>query len=259
MVQLDLHVVPPPGETKGGAPKKITVRSSLGVHALKLKLLQDKIVDVPSKAGGPGMAAKGLVLFFQNKEGPFSQRLTNLPEESNLRSEAVSDNAIIVCQRATYDKQVSKGTDSGYYTWAENIPEVPQDLRIQLDGTPKLLMQEKAATAASSPPFRPITKYSWVDESRQKVKVYISAEDEPAPVAAAGTEADDSLKAEFGERSLKVTVFGEMATHVLSFDELEHPIVPAECKARITEGKRITITLKKAQEDVYWHTLFKRT
>mmetsp|Transcript_121766 Transcript_121766/g.271912 ORF Transcript_121766/g.271912 Transcript_121766/m.271912 type:complete len:251 (-) Transcript_121766:115-867(-) len=250
MVQLDLHVVPPPGEAKGGAPKKITVRSSLGVHALKVKIVQDKIVDVP---------LKDLVVFFQNKDGPFSQRLTHLLEESNLKNEAVSDGAMIVCQRATYDKKVSKGTDSGYYTWAENIPDVPQDLRIQLGGAPKLLSQDKADTAASSPPFRTIAKYTWVDESRQKVKVYISAEDEPAPVAAAGSEADDSLKVEFGERSLKVTVFGEMATHVLSFDELEHPIVPAECKARITEGKRITITLKKAQEDVYWHTLFKRT
>merc|ERR1719359_1442333 len=119
-------------------------------------------------------------------------------------------------------------------------------------------MQKEAATAASSPPFRTMKYYSWVDESRQKVKVYISAEDEPAPVAAAGTESDDSLKVEFGERSLKVTVFGEMATHVLSFDELEHPIVPAECKVRITAGKRIAITLQKAQEDLYCHTLFKR-
>jgi len=49
-----------------------------------------------------------------------------------------------------------------------------------------------------------------------------------------------------------------MATHVLAFDELEFPIVPAECKVRISAGKRITITLVKAQEDVYWHTLFKR-
>jgi len=249
MVQLDLHVVPPPGESKGGAPKKITARSSLGVHALKLKIVQDKLVDVP---------LKDLVVFFQNKEGPFSQRLTHLQEDSTLKNEAVMDGAMLVCQRAVYDKKVSKGIDSSYYTWVENIPEVPQDLRIQTGGAPKLLSQEKSEPAGPSPPFRTIAKYTWSDESRQKVKIYISADDEPAPVAAAGTEADDSLKAEFGEQSLRVTVLGEMATHELKFDELEYPIIPAECKVRIVPGKRIVITLMKAQEDLYWHTLFKR-
>merc|ERR1712039_33158 len=93
-------------------------------------------------------------------------------------------------------------------------------------------------------PQRSITNYMWVDDSRREVKIYVEASEEPMAVAAAGNPRDALIQTEFKEQGFKVAVLGERATHVLAIDALEHAIVPAECKARVSTGKRITITLR---------------
>lgn len=197
-----------------------------------------------------------LVLFFQNKDGAHSLKPELLSAEQSLKYQGVHSGATIICQVANWDKPASKGAESAYYTWAANQKEVPADIRVQTGGEPMRLGMEAAeAPPASTLPRKDITNYSWVDESRRFVKIYITAEGEPAVVKAAGTAEQPLVQAEFKEQRLMVTIPGETATHVLAIDDLEHKIVPAECKVKVSAGKRLSVALKKAEEDSLWNTL----
>jgi len=113
---------------------------------------------------------------------------------------------------------------------------------------------ENDADTRGAPP-RSILSYSWADDSRRFVKVYVSAEQEPAAVRAAGAESDGRVRAKFREQSFQVTVDGEAESYQLAIAALEHKIVPEECKVKVVEGRRIAIVLRKAKDDSLWNTL----
>lgn len=200
-----------------------------------------------------------MTLFFQNQEGPHSQRLTILDDDYSLKHQGVTTGATVVCQLAAWNRPTSKLGESAYYMWAANQKVVPDDIRVQKCGAPvQLQIAESVLVEAAPLPLRSIQRYSWVDDSRRTVKVYISAEGEPAAIAAAGREGDSRLQVDYGEQSLRIKILGDTAAYELVIDELEHRIVPDECKAKLAAGKRISVTLKKAKEDSLWNTLIRR-
>merc|ERR1712083_460659 len=71
---------------------------------------------------------------------------------------------------------------------------------------PQLLSKEKASET-SGLPQRTITKYSWVDESRREVKVYVDAAGEPDVMDAAYK--DRSVDIKFKDQSFCLTVTGD--------------------------------------------------
>lgn len=243
---LKLLVVPALSEeNKEPNTKSVTVDNFCDLQ--KLKRHVSRIYSV---------ALTDMTLYFQNQEGPHSQRLRILDDDYSLKHQGVASGATIVCQVAAWERPTSKLGESTYYMWAAEQKQVPDAIRVQKCGAPvQLEVAEEVTELASTVPRRIIHKYSWSDESRRTVKIYISVEGEAAAVHAAGREDDSRLKAEFGEQSLTVTIAGRGSTHVLMIDQLEHKIIPEECKTKIVPGKRITITLTKAKVDSLWNTL----
>jgi len=248
--ELELLVVAPSAVEKEGKAQTKQVSVGLGTEVLALR---KRIVEV----FGEG-SVDDLVLYFQNKSGPFSQSLKVLNNENNLHDNGVASGATIVCQTAHWEKLKSKGGDSVYYMWSANGPVIAEEHRVQTGGVPKKLAEEKQADSEGMLPIRKMVNYSWVDESRKLVKIYIYADGEPVAVAAAGNGEESQLRTEFGAQSLKISVLGASATYVLNIDELEHAVVPAECKVKVTPSKKIVLTLRKAKDDQLWHTLIKR-
>jgi len=245
MPRLELRVVPPEGSKV--AKTTVSVGSRMEAFALKKKVAE--IVKMP---------VADLVLYFQNPEGQHSYRLSILNDEVNLGSQGVANKAAIVCQCASWDKLESKRGDSTYYLWSQNTKEVPENMRVQTCGEPKMLEGASGPPETPSVPHKPIFNYSWVDDSRREVKVYVTIDGEPVAVAAAGSQSDSLVESEFKDNSFRLSILGETATHVLAIEELEHPIAPQDCKVKISPGKRITVTLKKAKEDTIWYTLIKK-
>ncbi|OLQ05248.1 Low-density lipoprotein receptor-related protein 6 [Symbiodinium microadriaticum] len=103
-----------------------------------------------------------------------------------------------------------------------------------------------------------IEKYSWTDEG-SAVKVYVSESSSPAAVAAAGDgRRPDALKADFQTRSFLLTVTGtDGSKFELRVRGLMEDIIPDRCKVRVSQGKRITITLAKKDYKT-WSVLSQR-
>mmetsp|Transcript_72479 Transcript_72479/g.212415 ORF Transcript_72479/g.212415 Transcript_72479/m.212415 type:complete len:258 (-) Transcript_72479:111-884(-) len=251
--KLELTVVPPSaiGQEGAVATKNLSIGQFSQVAALRQ--------SVGELFGYGKPAAQDLVLYFQNESGPYSHRLKVLSDDCNLQENKMTSGATIVCQIGVQEKLKSKGGESLYYMWAVNLPEVPEEQRItDREGVPKLLGQDKQVPEAAALPVRKMSSYSWVDDSRKLVKIYITSAEDPLAIAAAGLQQEGLVSAEFGQQSLKIKVLGKSATHVLEIEELEHGIVPAECKVKVTAGKKISITLRKAKDDQLWHTLLPR-
>lgn len=101
----------------------------------------------------------------------------------------------------------------------------------------------------------PITKYSWTNED-SAVKVYISESANSAALAAA---ASGFLDTDFQERSFRLTVEGtDAARFELRIRGLLHEIQPEKCKARVSVGKRITVSLAKKDTKQTWKALSNR-
>lgn len=203
-------------------------------------------------------AVTDMTLYFQNCQGAHSQRLELLDDGYSLKNQGVTTGATVVCQLVAWDRPTSKLGESAYYMWAADQRPVPDEIRVQGGGPPVCLQAQAVVSDVPVVQRRSIKNYSWVDESRRQVKLYITAEGEPLAVAAAGTGDETRLSIDLRERRLELTIKGEGATYVLSIEELEHKIVPAESKVKVVPGKRITVTLTKANEDTLWNTLIRR-
>uniref|UniRef100_A0A7S1MBQ9 CS domain-containing protein n=1 Tax=Alexandrium catenella TaxID=2925 RepID=A0A7S1MBQ9_ALECA len=247
---IDLIVVPPSAVGQDGAvaTKNVTIGKRSQVADLR-----KAIAEAVGK-----LAYTDLVLYFQNESGPYSNRLRVLSDDFTLKENGVAAGATIVCQTAVMEKMKSKGAESLYYMWSQTQPAIAEDQRVQPDGDPKKLGQDKQEAVEGVVPLRKIANYSWVDDSRKLVKIYITSDEDPLALAAAGSEKDSHVEAEFKQQSLKITVKGKSATHVLEVEELEHGIVPDECKVKVSAGKKISVTLRKAKDDQFWHTLLLR-
>jgi len=204
-----------------------------------------------------GIQVKDMCLFFRNPSGLHSQRLELLDDEFSLKYQGVATGATIICQVAAWDRPISKLGDSAYYMWSTNSPAVPDSIRVQHGGAPvKLDVPSQDLSSGVDDLTRTMIKnYRWSDVSRREVKIYISAEQEAAAVAAAGSESDDRVRARFGEQRLQVDVRSATNLFTLEIACLEHKIVPAECKVKVVANKRIVVTLLKAKEDSLWNTL----
>mmetsp|Transcript_17356 Transcript_17356/g.39279 ORF Transcript_17356/g.39279 Transcript_17356/m.39279 type:complete len:255 (-) Transcript_17356:58-822(-) len=248
--ELELLVVAPSAVEKEG--KAATKLISIGLCS-EVAALRKQIVDTFSEG-----SVEDLVLYFQNQSGPFSHGLKVLSDECNLHENGVASKATVVCQTAHWEKLKSKGGDSVYYMWSANGPVIAEEHRVQSGGEPKKLGEEQRAAGEGALPIRKMQNYSWVDESRKLVKIYIYADGEPVAVAAAGSGEESQLQTEFGAQSLRISVLGASATYLLNIEELEHAVVPEECKVKVSPAKKITITLRKAKDDQLWHSLVKR-
>jgi hypothetical protein len=252
MPQFDLTVVPP------NDPKKsVQFTWTPSASTVKSNWLLDLKRQVAQKVG---TESDDLVLYFQNPSGPYSYRLQHIAEDSSINDLGLADKATIVCQSATIEKKQSKGVASPYYMFTDIPSNFPQELvskptpKADEKIEPQLLSKEKASET-SGLPQRTITNYSWVDESRREVKVYVDAAGEPDVMDASYK---DMVEVKFKDQGFCLTVTGDKMTYVLAVTELEHPIIPDECTMKVKLGKRITITLAKATEDTIWHTLLYR-
>ncbi|CAE8711787.1 unnamed protein product, partial [Polarella glacialis] len=104
-------------------------------------------------------------------------------------------------------------------------------------------------------PERPILNYAWGDEA-EVVKIYISQDSEPDAVAAARAGKSGEAEVRWKPRSLKLRIHGEKLDFVLDLDPIYYEIVPEESKFRVSENKRVTLTLKK-KESFTWLKLLK--
>lgn len=249
MPSLSLDILPPPS-SKDTASKSVKVWPRSTVYDLKQEVA--KVLKIQRSQD-----LDELVLYFQNKEGHYSHRLQHLAEadDDTLKDKGVADLATIACQLAAYDTHKSK-LDSIYDMWTADQKLVPDNIRFAKGGEPVSLgVEKKAEGDTTSIPHVRITNYSWVDDSRREVKVYVVADLEPAAVAAAGLKSTGEMEAVFKEQSFRVTIFGRDENFVLEVNELAFPIDPDACSAKLVFGKKITITLAKAEEDTIWHTL----
>jgi len=164
----------------------------------------------------------------------------------------------------------SKGDASYYHAHRRRQDDVPEEHRIVSGGAPQKLGESDAPLpepqapgrlvlqAGSDEPARPeraILSYSWGDEP-EVVKIYISAENEQEAVAAAGDGKNGQVDVKWLPKACKLRVRAEKYDWVLDLDKIYYEIVPAECKFRVSQGKRVTLTLKK-REKFTWLKLLK--
>jgi hypothetical protein len=261
MPKFDLTVVPPDGHkaknVKVAFDTEGEIKQTPEKSPNKAESVHMSVLNLKAKvAKALGVKVDDLVLYFQNPSGPLSYRLQHLAEDLSLKALGVDTKATIKCQLKSYDNKDSKGVASPYYMWNDFSQNVPSEIRVQGAGEPKQLSKDKAEDAKATSPKSFITKYSWVDDSRREVKIYVDKAGEPAVVEAAGS--GGTLEAKFEEQSFCITVPGETMTYVFKIAELEYPIIPEECKVKVSRGKKISITLAKASEDTIWHTLLYR-
>lgn len=115
------------------------------------------------------------------------------------------------------------------------------------------MLEKKASTVTekeAAPAKQAIKKYSWLDESA-KVKVYIDLDQFPTTIT------KDMIEVAFDEWRIDVRVVdADGTTHLLSLNKLSEKIEVDKSSWRFSEGKRISLTLKKWLE-TSWKTLVK--
>merc|ERR1712150_63215 len=101
-------------------------------------------------------------------------------------------------------------------------------------------------------------KYSWGDEGGT-VKIYITETSNAEAIAAAKDGKGDQVKVDFKARSFTLTVHGDGQCFMLALRGLFREVIPERCKVRVSQGKRITVTLAKRSEQEPWATLAEKT
>eukprot|EP00747_Dinoflagellata_sp_TGD_P221281 gnl/TRDRNA2_/TRDRNA2_93133_c1_seq1.p1 gnl/TRDRNA2_/TRDRNA2_93133_c1~~gnl/TRDRNA2_/TRDRNA2_93133_c1_seq1.p1 ORF type:complete len:135 (-),score=38.12 gnl/TRDRNA2_/TRDRNA2_93133_c1_seq1:154-525(-) len=97
-----------------------------------------------------------------------------------------------------------------------------------------------------------IQKWSWADDGKS-AKVYIDAEQEPRPLAAA---ASGKIEVDFQEKSFQLRIIDGTQKFQLAVPYLYMPIVPEKSSFRLGgEGKRITVSLRKVESEHTWFML----
>ena len=157
----------------------------------------------------------------------------------------------------------AKGENSYYFAHSRKA-DVPEEHRIVSGGSPQKLGEGAALAEPISAmklasdqvrPERAILNYAWGDE-KDSVKIYVSAEAEPQALEAAGDGKADQVKVSFSPRSCELRIHAEKLDWVLDLNPLYYEIAPDECKFRVSQSKRITLTLKK-KEAYTWLKLLK--
>mmetsp|Transcript_15433 Transcript_15433/g.46302 ORF Transcript_15433/g.46302 Transcript_15433/m.46302 type:complete len:282 (-) Transcript_15433:117-962(-) len=234
-----------------------------------------------------GIPADDLELFSKNSE-PEAKNVWLRPDDM-LGAQNVRDGAVITVgvhgmkgqmpievesgevPADAVARSMAKGETSYYFSHSKQS-EVPEEHRVVSGGAPakfreteELLPEPKSMarrpilgageTDVNARSERPISHYAWGDE-KDFVKIYVSADAEKEVIAAAGDGKSSQVEVKWLPRSLKLQVHGEKFDHVLELERIYYEVVPEECKFRVSEGKRITLSLKK-KENFTWLKLIK--
>mmetsp|Transcript_73915 Transcript_73915/g.228379 ORF Transcript_73915/g.228379 Transcript_73915/m.228379 type:complete len:254 (+) Transcript_73915:65-826(+) len=236
--ELSLRVHPP----EGGALITMGVSKLCTGEALKEKL------RYIAKA-----QPQDQVVHFQN--GGESASAVELVDESTLEVQGVESGALITIDRvkaapesASQDSLYKHGKLSYYHTYRED-PRFTSDMSVQGGGEPVKL--DGSGTIADA--VR-IDKYTWADDAKN-VKIFVEAEAEPRAVKSAGDGKGGKVDAVFQENGFALKITDEGRKFVLEVPKLYSAINPKECKVRVSDGKRITVTLRKADTTHSWFTL----
>jgi hypothetical protein len=131
---------------------------------------------------------------------------------------------------------------SGYHYWHDKVAHgegaapVPE---------PQLLASTAAAADARGPPSS-IDSFGLLDDE-DKVKVYVALEGDLLGVTDADVTATFHRELAGEACSMEVLVRGAKRNHRLAADKLAGPVVPEQCKARISaKNNKLVVTLKKA-------------
>mmetsp|Transcript_87186 Transcript_87186/g.255185 ORF Transcript_87186/g.255185 Transcript_87186/m.255185 type:complete len:287 (-) Transcript_87186:322-1182(-) len=238
-----------------------------------------------------GVPADDLELFFKNEDVQDAKQKW-MSEETSLKEQDVHDGAVItvgvhgmkgvealmpdpetgeVPGDAVSASIASRGDSSYYHAHARNA-SLPEEHRIVSGGEPEKLsgdfakpieehktvkqqIAESEGRKDASRPERPIRNYSWGDE-KQNVKIYISKDNEPEVIAAAEDGKDGKVEVQWGPKFLKLKVKAERHDWVLELDKIYYEIIPEECSHRVSQNKRISLTLRK-KENFTWLKLLK--
>ncbi|CAJ1343170.1 unnamed protein product [Effrenium voratum] len=229
----------------GGECREVELTARPQDTGVDLKKMIEKAVNIP---------VDDMEIFVKNPSGSKQKWLR---DDATLESEEIEDSAVLTVgvhgtggrqtavvsddelpQDAVQNSIAVKG-DSSYYFAHSRKMDVPEEHRIVSGGAPQRLGEAEAlkepvrqVLEGEEPqrPERAILNYAWGDE-KEAVKLYVSAEAEPEALGAA-------------------------QDWVLDLDRLYYEIIPEECKFRVSENKRITLTLKK-KEAYAWLKLLK--
>jgi len=248
MASLKLRLVTPNSD---GATNQIEVDSDTTCIALKTKV--EEVLGIPQNEQ---------LLFFQN--GSRNAAKVSLDDENTLEAQGVEDGAAVsvkhvkeqvLRENSVLRQSISKNGGSSYYYAHANEKELPLELRYAYGGAPTKLPNAECPNETTEPQksTKAIAKYSWADEG-DFVCIYISHEDEADAIEAAKAGKNDEVDVKFLAKSVELRISTESRCYCLVLDPIENEIVPEESKHRVSEGKRVTLKLRKKRK-VTWTRL----
>jgi len=281
IVEWTLTVIVPSG---GGDCNEYQIECDPKDTGEKLKRRIEKACGVPPD---------DMELFCKNNDEDAKQKWLN--EESTLEAMEVADGAVITVgvhgMKGSDDPvdldpetgepvpgdhvqdSINRKGDASYYHAHGRKSELTEEQRIVSGGAPQMLAQgEGQALPTTEPvpytvamfdetgeeserPRRAMKNYAWGDE-KEFVKIYISKEGEPEALTDAGDGKNGQVEVKWLPKALRLKIHGAQLDHVFLVDKIYYEIVPEECKWRVSENKRITLSLKK-KENFTWLKLIK--
>lgn len=246
----------------------------------KLKKKIEKLCCIP---------AEDLELFAKNSDKE-DEKSKWIYEDADLKTQEVRDGAVIsvgvhgmkggdiepdpdtgeVPTDAVGTSIAAKG-DASYYHAHRQHCDVPEEVRIVSGGPPQKLSETDAPLPEpkslkqqleideegeeSKRPQKQIHAYSWGDE-KEFIKIYVSFDMEPDAVGAAADGKGGQVEVKWLPKYLKMKIHGEKYDYVLELERIYYEIIPEECKFRVSQNKRVTLSLKK-KEKFTWLKLLK--
>mmetsp|Transcript_59219 Transcript_59219/g.152355 ORF Transcript_59219/g.152355 Transcript_59219/m.152355 type:complete len:261 (-) Transcript_59219:251-1033(-) len=258
MASITVRVEPPAEETL--EPLTLAVAGTCTVADVKQKISQHYPKFTPDEQ----------LLYLRKADESVSEVL--LQDDALLASAGVGDEAVVRLKRKVLNWEFAKGTKTesvarrgrlSYYHTDRAGDTVPEELRVASGGEPVRLESE---TREVDRAVR-IKEFTWADDGAS-VKVFIDVDQETRAVVGAGDGKQDRLRLEFPEAyAFRLVIcepeeddgFGLSGgkTYVLDVSHLFKEILPDKCKVRVSQGKRITVTLKKLDANTRWFTLCK--
>mmetsp|Transcript_126973 Transcript_126973/g.353637 ORF Transcript_126973/g.353637 Transcript_126973/m.353637 type:complete len:287 (-) Transcript_126973:117-977(-) len=265
----------------GGECVEFEVTASPKDTGEKLKKRIEKLCAIPSD---------DLELFFKNQNVPDAKQKW-VYEDATLKDQELYDGAIITVgvhgmrgdapspdpetgempNDAVNNSIATKG-DASYYHAHSRPSMLPEEHRIVSGGAPAKLsgdlvvpleepktlkqqIEESEGRKDVTRGEKPIRNYSWGDE-KATIKIYISKDSEPDAISAAEDGKSGQVDVKWGPKYLKLKIKAERHDLVLELDRIYYEIIPEECSFRVSQNKRITLTLKK-KESYTWLKLLK--
>mmetsp|Transcript_42632 Transcript_42632/g.127420 ORF Transcript_42632/g.127420 Transcript_42632/m.127420 type:complete len:509 (-) Transcript_42632:241-1767(-) len=206
------------------------------------KALKQRVQDVAKKAP----AGREQRFFFTN---PGGERTEVKEPWKTLEAMGIQDGATLEADVAPLDQ--------GPPMAGRQEPSVLEGPGQRLGG-PAAAAAGGEGAAPEASDVREIRKYSWGDEGGT-IKIYIMEASNAEAVAAAKDGKGNQVRADFKASSFTLTVHGDSQCFMLALRGLFREVVPEKCKFRVSEGKKITVTLAKKFEHEAWKVLSEKT